>query len=1225
MTGRLVAVASLVAGVLLAAGCGRPGGPDAFLTQTEFPGPDAGVPPTVAALTCAPAKSSIYVPPRSTVIGQAQSTSATNTYATADLFDLFNHVCGSCHSGEGAQGGFNVPNAAAFPSTVTVEAYNLMTTTDPTMVMPPYMTLLSEEPASSAVVQLASYLKDWLDQGSPAGQFILPGTGQIASTGYTMSATLGAQLTNIGSCIPPKAMVGTNASAMTDLDAMFAQATQLPPTLDQTDLNTLDSAVLAQSGVISYAPTYPLWSDDAQKMRYVRVPQGQSIVFDKAAQKFSIPANTRFYKTFLKEVVDVNGNQTYKKIETRLIVSRPDTMNPDGSAQQNALYGTYVWNEDESQANLLNVTLRDNEGFADKIFEYVTDEKKAAPIIASNPSNLLRAEENAGVTRHYAVPGSLRCVQCHEGSPSESFVLGFTPLQIARRPTGEGGTYEAAAGDELTQLQRLIDYGVITGISSPGDILPLERSEGSRAPRNVYELNAQAYMVGNCAHCHNPRGYPSIRQPAVKDLLVFLPGSGANEGIFQFPLDTMSPLRQRGELQNIPIPYITPSLYDTPNNTSTPKYFCPGNADDDGNCVDAPYPAAWVLAPWRSLIYRNTDTAFDYFDDYALFPHMPLNTSGYDCRVAKLMGDWMVSIPAKLKNPKATENIFPVYNVTPPIYAPSTDTDAQPYQEVLPTDPGYGTALAASQARLASYHSSYRYNFCPSFYTADIIDPFIQSEVDQGVPVTSDIVSLPDPNDASLIEMPALTPLRPDYIAFDNTDPPPPWAPRRAADWPTALVNPNITSYLAAEQLNGNTTDPEDLANVVTALESVTLTDDVRTALTTKVPFGLYAAQPGCTFSGVPTASSFTGANQPDWMTVAPPPANAPVLVESPGAAVFTTVCYNCHGLRADAQGLLADEISTLTGGDARVANLRDGLLGPVTSPGANRTPVFGPSATTLGITTDDLTARYMAWMTLGGTEKHLPQDILNEVAVSPVFGLVRDHIIQIGSPNMLQLGLTLCEQILGIDAYVNQVPLNYLFDSGRIGWSNFSGLIEATGDADMWLKLCSLGNRPVVRVLLPISSNPAWTVDDLDAFPGNLYWATDPTNQTDFYGANPVMDQNGNVQTGIDGSKNFFPLCMQKPADAASLQYATQTLQARPVSTTGATLPFCPDSLFNPSNQNQLAQAGSNPTDWIDGRKWAARGAINAALAVFLYLNGVESDPTQAQVPYNQCPTSSN
>ena len=115
------------------------------------------------------------------------------------------------------------------------------------------------------------------------------------------------------------------------------------------------------------------------------------------------------------------------------------------------------------------------------------------------------------------------------GSPSESFVLGFTPLQVARRPDGTGGVYEPAMGDELTQLQRLIDYGVITGMTSPDDVVPLEKSEGTRTPRNEYELNAQAYMVGNCAHCHNPRGFPSTKQPALKDLAQ-LPAWHRSEG-----------------------------------------------------------------------------------------------------------------------------------------------------------------------------------------------------------------------------------------------------------------------------------------------------------------------------------------------------------------------------------------------------------------------------------------------------------------------------------------------------------------------------------------------------------------------------------------------------------------------------------------------------------------------------------------------------------------------
>ena len=71
------------------------------------------------------------------------------------------------------------------------------------------------------------------------------------------------------------------------------------------------------------------------------------------------------------------------------------------------------------------------------------------------------------------------------GSPTKDFVLGFIPLQVARRATGTGGTYDPTGEDELTQLQRLIDFGVISGITSPADVKPLEESQGARKPRKT--------------------------------------------------------------------------------------------------------------------------------------------------------------------------------------------------------------------------------------------------------------------------------------------------------------------------------------------------------------------------------------------------------------------------------------------------------------------------------------------------------------------------------------------------------------------------------------------------------------------------------------------------------------------------------------------------------------------------------------------------------------------
>src|SRR6185295_8238008 len=110
-------------------------------------------------------------------------------------------------------------------------------------------------------------------------------------------------LSNLGNCIPDPEMVGCAGADIRQLDDKFARVkdfADLPKHLQETDLFTLDSAQLAQHRVISYAPTYTLFSDNAKKMRYVRVPDGQVISYDAATHEMDIPENTRFYKTFLR-------------------------------------------------------------------------------------------------------------------------------------------------------------------------------------------------------------------------------------------------------------------------------------------------------------------------------------------------------------------------------------------------------------------------------------------------------------------------------------------------------------------------------------------------------------------------------------------------------------------------------------------------------------------------------------------------------------------------------------------------------------------------------------------------------------------------------------------------------------------------------------------------------------------------------------------------------------
>ncbi len=1209
--------------------CTAPGGPG-LVGQNEFGPPrDAGAAviktdasiPIMAAFACAPTVSSEPLPPRSTLVS-ATTMSQVATVFTSELFDRFSKVCGTCHV-QSNLGGFAV-SQSTFRNLVTQAILDsAIRQDDPAKYMPPLSSPngmpFSQRADTDPVKQLAGLLQQWIGQGSPADAFVVESdpSANTAAAGYMMSDTIAAQITNIGTCVPEKRMVGVSTTDMDRLDTFFAQATALPPTLDETDLFTLDGADLARNGVISFAPAYPLWTDNAGKMRFIRVPRGQAITFDKATQKFTIPANTRVYKTFLKPVVDLNGNKAFRKIETRVIVSRPDTVRTDGTIQQNAVYGTYVWNDDESQAVLLADPLNDGKPFSDRLKTYITDEQKAQPIIDSKPADLQQALTRAGLLRHYALPGAERCVHCHMGSASASFVLGFMPLQIARRPQGTAGVIEPATGDELTQLQRFIDYGLIKGMTSPDDVLPLDKSQGTRVPRNAAELTAQAYMLGNCSHCHNPRGFPSTKQPALKGVLDFLPS--ASGGIFQFPLDLTSPTRKRGINRDVPIAYITPSLYDLPSPEAVSKYFCPANVAGDGQC-SAETPQ-YVKAPWRSLVYRNVDTPFDYFDDYTPYPHMPLDSPGYDCRAAGILGEWMVSIPSKRKNPSKaqfTDDFSGDWQDT-------VETDPQPYVEVPPDDPDYAAAVGAASARVSDYHTGHRYDFCPGDYTADIIDRVIQDEVDRGAPVSNDSKPTVDPNNPKVLLMGNIhVPASPHWVNFDDTDPPGDWFPRRA-DWATFLSHPDVpkaVQTLTSE--SGKSADGPTLTDLLTLLQSVTLDDATRVELTKRVPFGLWQVKTGCDFSADKKIQDFTGAARPTWMDLAKADPQAPVYVESAGAAVFTTICYNCHGEQADSKGLLADEISVFSGGAARVANFRDGLFGPISNPGGNRTGAFAPSLQAIGggATVDDAAARYMAFMALGGTSKQLPDDVLFQVSQAPVFGVLRGNVALPGTPDMLRLGLQLCQQVALGSPDVTPLLSDFVPTGVFSPTKAKMGVIGTNGDSDMWLRLCNLNNRPIVRVLTTSDWADATSLDTLRLNYVFEYWGAgegkywDATQAVaDWYGPNPVMDHRGQVRTGLTAD-NWFPMCVQKPTAAADLAAADELLQAHPVGgVAGNVIPYCPTGFVTPAHQLKTGTSG-----YDDGQKWAARGAINAALAVFLYLDEIERDATKRQPLYNEC-----
>lgn len=1200
---------------------------------------------------------SMEVSPLRSVVSSSPEPQGRKVY-TRELHNQFLNACGNCHAVQHnmwpASRPVPVPAylvdgdfAELLMNEREMIAGAIHEDHDKDKVMPPLDApggkFWSDRKEPDKITELDAMFEAWFDAGAPPESFYLPPPPN-AVTQYSLPEDIALHMTNLGTSIPSPSSMASATGEMDKLDAMFAAAKTLPATLSETDLVSLDSNVLARTGVVSFAPAYPLFSDEAHKNRYIRVPRGKSVVFDKASQTFNIPPNTRFYKTFLKAVKDGDATR-YRKIETRIIVSRPAEKLSDGTVEPRALYGTYAWDENETQAYLVTDRLRDGEPFLDRLLVYATDEAKERELKDQNVVGVDNALLEQGAGRTYAIPGSVRCVQCHRGSVS--FALGFTPLQIRRRPTGQGGTYEPAGPDELSQLQRLIDYKVITGITSEDDVLPLERSQGACSPRNEYELKAQGYMLGNCANCHNPIGFPTLKNPILRELLNFLPDQNGG-GIFQFPLERTSPRIKRGALNDQLIPYITPSLLDydsrLTHKSSKEDY-------DIVNEIPKAYPSCgvgdklyqpFIAAPWRSLIYRNVDSPYLYFDDFAAYPHMPMNAVGYDERVRRILGDWMVSIPARLSKDFATSSTD---------HYPESDSPGQPYEEVKPSDPDYHNALAKAQQRLDLYHSGgpvpsdmhprplpvdakvipyfaatrYSLNVVD---TSDIVDPAIPTKVQTGDLSPNDTGSLAgwvaqltasgqvppaDSFEACLAPVLDGVPDRPNWVVTDFTDWPGDWVPRRV-DWQDALLHKIVappvglvsTTDVALQPWQQEAIDHE--RQVIEMLQTITLSDAKRKFLSTKVPFGVWQAKQGCDFSQQKRAADFPADQRPHWMDESHVQDSDPIYAWSPGEMVFNEICVNCHGPKFDSDGRMADFLIQATGGTTRVANLRDGMFGPTHDPSAYRRKVFSLVPRVDGVaeaSVDDWSARYMAWMALGGTRSLLDEKILSFVSTAQVLGQVRKSLkggetLAARDANMLAIARTLCGQTLTLKAIFKP-------ETGSPDWSLTENLplVGSNGDAETWMRLCAYENPPPVRI---ITYGPPE-----DKAPAAFHVAA--VKRADGYGNAAVADERGNRRIGIS-SDNVQPWCFMMPTDPNKVAPGTTSPEAQKIAelaARGAVVPPCPVA-WRPADLANFSEA----EDWVF--TWKTRGAINAGFGVFTYLDAVSKSHGAVQPSYDAC-----
>lgn len=180
----------------------------------------------------------------------------------------------------------------------------------------------------------------------------------------------------------------SNVDASTPIDTLSvvdtgvadAAASDRRDRLSQVGLYEDIDTLLLASDVVAFAPSYPLWSDNAVKVRFIKLPPGTQIDTTDM-NRWQFPIGTRVYKEFALDGI---------KLETRMIEKL-------GDGPMDYWMGSFVWESDQSDAILAP--------------------DGAIDVLGTSLD----------------VPDMDTCWTCHLGEPSR--ILGFSATQLSQPDT----------------------------------------------------------------------------------------------------------------------------------------------------------------------------------------------------------------------------------------------------------------------------------------------------------------------------------------------------------------------------------------------------------------------------------------------------------------------------------------------------------------------------------------------------------------------------------------------------------------------------------------------------------------------------------------------------------------------------------------------------------------------------------------------------------------------
>jgi len=237
-------------------------------------------------------------------------------------------------------------------------------------------------------------------------------------------------------------------------------------------------------GVLPYDLNSSLFSDYAQKKRFVWMPAGTKASYTSDGEILDFPIGAVLIKTFYYD--NAYPARTTDLVETRVMIKKATGW----------IFANYVWNTDMTEAILTT-----NSG---------------TKVVKWYQGDYLR-------TVNYKIPSQAQCASCH--------LLNNVNKPVGPKPQNLNKDYNYADGT-ANQLSKWIAMGYLN--TAPANITSTVDWTNTSLSLN---LRARSYLDINCAHCHSEGRYCSYTP---MDLAFNQTNINTNLGVCVEPQDFVS-------------------------------------------------------------------------------------------------------------------------------------------------------------------------------------------------------------------------------------------------------------------------------------------------------------------------------------------------------------------------------------------------------------------------------------------------------------------------------------------------------------------------------------------------------------------------------------------------------------------------------------------------------------------------------------------------------------